>query len=289
MAFKWILAAWIWRRKILLVSVGAGPIRHPLSRFFLTAVAQMASYRTYRDKGSREFMQSLGIDVSADKVFPDIVFSLPVEAKRCPAKVVPIIGVGVMSYLGWLKGNSDGEAIYSTYLRKLKAFVVWLLDQGYDIRLLTGDVADWPAVENLRDEIDRSHCGHKRVKAMQTNDLSGLMDEIDETDVVVVTRYHNVVSALKLGRPVISIEYSQKNQALMDEMGLGDFCQHIEKLDLDLLKRQFQRIVGERPAIRRRILQMDCLFRKRLVVQEGVLANMLGEVRADRASKLMIG
>ena len=31
---------------------------------------------------------------------------------------------------------------------------------------------------------------------------------------------------------------------LMADMGLGDFCQHIEHLDADLLTRQFTRLVA---------------------------------------------
>ena len=283
MAFKWCLAAWIWRRKIFLVSIGAGPIRHPLSRFFLVSVARMASYRSYRDKNSWQFMQSLGLDVSGDRVYPDIVFSLPSGLERYPANDPRVVGVGVMSYFGWLKANANGEGIYQTYLQKLEAFIVWLLNQGYYIRLLTGDVGAWPAVEDLRKRIASSdaivHSGLERVTAVRTSDLRGLMDEINETSAVVVTRYHNLVSALKLGRPAISIEYSQKNRALMDEMGLGDFCQHIEDLDLDLLKQQFQRMFDDRAAIRSQILGVNADFRKRLTVQEDILADSLGGLK----------
>ena len=56
---------------------------------------------------------------------------------------------------------------------------------------------------------------------------------------IVATRYHNIVCALRLGKPLVSLGYAEKNDVLMTEMGVGRFCQHIERLDLDLLIEQF--------------------------------------------------
>ena len=65
-------------------------------------------------------------------------------------------------------------------------------------------------------------------------------------DLVVATRFHNIVSALKLGKPSISIGYAEKNDVLMAAMGLGDFCQHIERLSLDRLMRQLSTLAAGR-------------------------------------------
>ncbi len=61
---------------------------------------------------------------------------------------------------------------------------------------------------------------------------------------VVATRYHNVMCALKLGKPVISTGYAQKNIALMTDMGLAGFCQSAGALDIDLLIEQFRELEG---------------------------------------------
>ena len=54
--FKWCLAARIAGARIAFVSIGAGPIGHPLSRWLMTAAARLAHYRSYRDAISRDFM-----------------------------------------------------------------------------------------------------------------------------------------------------------------------------------------------------------------------------------------
>ena len=56
---------------------------------------------------------------------------------------------------------------------------------------------------------------------------------------VVATRYHNVVCALMLSKPTISIGYGEKNAVLMADMGLADYCQPVDHLDVGRLIEQF--------------------------------------------------
>ncbi len=71
------------------------------------------------------------------------------------------------------------------------------------------------------------------------------MEQMALTDVVVATRFHNIVCALKMHRPTISLSYAKKNDVLMAELGLGQFCQHIETFDVDRLTEQFSLLVGD--------------------------------------------
>ena len=50
-----------------------------------------------------------------------------------------------------------------------------------------------------------------------------LMQAMAPCGIVVATRYHNVMCALKLCKPTISMGYSRKFVALMESMGLADF------------------------------------------------------------------
>jgi polysaccharide pyruvyl transferase WcaK-like protein len=197
-----------------------------------------------------------------------------------------------MSYFGWLKAHVNGDNIYRAYLAKLNEFLTWLLERGHNIRLLTGDASDWAAVEDLKKYRLSSGATvpheQNRIIAVRTFDLGGLMEQINETGAVVVTRYHNLVGALKLGRPAISLEYSSKNQALMTEMGLDEYCQHIESFDVALLKRQFSRMFDKRSDVRRRILKCEVDFRERLSAQEIVLADLLCVPMAAQDPQILV-
>ena len=96
---RWSLVAKLFRCKLAFVSVGAGPIRHPLSRFFVKVALGMANYRSFRDSFSRSYVEGLGIS-TRNKVYPDLAFSLPkdVAAHDRPSDSRrPVIGVGLIT------------------------------------------------------------------------------------------------------------------------------------------------------------------------------------------------
>jgi polysaccharide pyruvyl transferase WcaK-like protein len=62
-----------------------------------------------------------------------------------------------------------------------------------------------------------------------------LLSQLSMVDVVVSCRFHNLLLALMLGKPVFAISYHAKFQPLMASVGLGEFCQDIEHIDVDTL------------------------------------------------------
>ncbi len=248
--FRWAAAARLCRVKFCFVGTGAGPILHPVSRWMLRSTAVWAHFRSFRDQVSKDFLTSLGIDTSGDHVYPDLVFKLPTPLReRDPTQEKLItIGVGLMNHNGWRAGHNSGSdpTIYQTYIEKMGRFVSSLLDRGYRVRLLTGETVDVRAVRDIGriakargyELIDSSLPPRKAKQLIMEpiNSLHDVMRQISDTDIVVATRFHNIVCALKLARPTISIGYELKNDAVMTDFGLGEFCQSIEDLDLELLE-----------------------------------------------------
>ena len=67
----------LFRTKVALVSVGASVRSQRRTRVYFTQAAKLAFYRSYRDVGSYDAMQRAGIDVTRDRVYPDLAFALP--------------------------------------------------------------------------------------------------------------------------------------------------------------------------------------------------------------------
>jgi polysaccharide pyruvyl transferase WcaK-like protein len=274
--FRWCLLARLFGTKVIFVSIGAGPIHHPLSRWLMRTAVAMAHYRSYRDEISKEFMSTIGFDAVRDSVYPDIAFALPepVPLRQPSAEGEPItVGVGIMSYNGWRGDKARDEAVYEAYVRKILSFIGWLLAEGYRVRVLMGDSSDQSTVERLSRTIHSDHPGPGKpaLVAEPAHSLHDVMAQIADTDIVVATRYHNVVCALKLGRPTLSIGYADKNDVLLAAMGLGDFCQHIDQLDLDLLIHQFRKLTEGRKNYERKIAEANAIFTNRLLHQQALL------------------
>jgi polysaccharide pyruvyl transferase WcaK-like protein len=278
--FRWCLSAKLSGTEVWFVSIGAGPIHHPLSRWLMKRAATVAQYRSYRDAVSREFMMSVGFDARTDPVYPDLAFKLPAPKFLTPRRAdgeALTVALGVMSYGGWRHDHDRGADIFAAYLQKLTRFLTWLLDRGHNVRILTGETSDHHAVEELMRAVAAGGriVPPERLVAEPMLSLHDVMRQIALTDIVVTTRFHNVVCALKLGRPTISIGYADKNDALLADMGLGDFCQHIESLDVDLLIKQFITLADKREVHEKRIREVNRAYQQRLAHQDALLASKL--------------
>src|SRR6516225_1718989 len=74
--FKLSTLAALSRVKLVFLSVGVGPIRHPLSRWFVKRSLALAHHRSYRDEASKQYLEKIGFDTKRDCVYPDVVFGL---------------------------------------------------------------------------------------------------------------------------------------------------------------------------------------------------------------------
>jgi polysaccharide pyruvyl transferase WcaK-like protein len=252
--FRWSLLAKLRGIKVCFMSIGAGPIQHPLSRWFMKVAANCADYRSYRDEISKAFMSSIGLNTQPDLVYPDLVFSLPRPTSAAETKTDRsrfTVGLGVMAYYGWRNQAASGEQIYQNYLAKLTSFALWLLKKGYCIRLLVGERNDQRAVAALFAAVTMAtgQTWHDQIIVEQITALPELLHQIAATDMVVATRFHNIVGALMMNKPTISLGYAKKNDVLMAEMGLGAYCQHIESFDVDQLIQHFTDLEAKAPEL----------------------------------------
>lgn len=232
--FRWSAAAKLAGKPFTFLSVGAGPITHPLSRFLMKSAVRLSDYCSYRDNVSCAYMAEIGATSATVPVTPDIVFALPRPDSPEPTTSATTIGLGVMSYYGWANDAVGGDGIFRTYIDKMSTIACRILEEGHALRILTGERCDRHAVDALVEAIRLRRgdvCGTDDVIDEPIESMSDLLAQIGRTDAVIGTRYHNVVGALMMNRPVISLGYAAKFDDVMASMGLGRYCHHVEELD----------------------------------------------------------
>jgi polysaccharide pyruvyl transferase WcaK-like protein len=84
-----------------------------------------------------------------------------------------------------------------------------------------------------------------------------------------------VMCALKLAKPVISLGYAAKNEAIMADAGLSDFCQHANTLDVDRLISQFSELESRSAQVREMIVERNAANARLLREQFGRLSAVL--------------
>lgn len=276
--FAWCLAAWLKGAKIAFVSVGAGPARHPVSRRLLLGAARLADYRSFRDADSRDFAASGGIDVSRDPIFPDIAFALPRPSHPAKRDERITIGLGVMGYYGWGVADEGARERHATYVARLADFAQRMLARGWRLRLYKGDDVDEASVGEVIAAVlrDRPEATEDDLRFERVEDLDALIERMGAVDLVVASRFHNLIGALMAGRPVVSLGYAAKNRSLLSDVDLGAFCQDIDDIDVDLLVRQVDALLADASArsavINARVAAHGDALRR----QERLIAGSLG-------------
>jgi polysaccharide pyruvyl transferase WcaK-like protein len=256
---RWAVISKLCRCKLLFVSVGGGPIRHPLSKCFVRAALALADYCSFRDAPSKDHLEASGIDVRKHAVYPDLAFSLPtdtVPANREPARRRAVVGVGVMNYHGRLGRGGSDQTIYGKYVANVASLVMRLVERGYAVRILIGDVVwDQDVRRDLRTELERRKCNSEagRVIDEPASSVDELLRQLASVDVVASSRFHNLLLGLILGKPGMAISYHEKFQPLMSGMGLGEFCCDIEQIDVDELFGKIVKLMEDAPAIKAKI------------------------------------
>lgn len=269
--FKWAIAARLAGCKVRFVSVGVAPIYGRLSRFFIKSALSAADYRSYRDNLSKARLERLGFDAGKDPVFPDLAFSLP----RC---ILPecgnddrkrqVVGVGVINYFDpRAAGQHNRHATYDAYLDKMCDFISWLIDHDYGVRILHGDVKyDGTVRQDLKAKLEKRGLRYEDAGIVD-EDISSVADLLAQlalTDVVVAPRFHNLILALMLNKPVLSISYDPKGNALLEAVGLGRYSQPIDNLKVDALVDQFIELEGRLEEIKPLLRQRTEEYRKLL-------------------------
>jgi polysaccharide pyruvyl transferase WcaK-like protein len=262
--------------KVALVSVGADVINKRVTRWLSNSTARLAFYRSYRDSYSRDVARQRGIDASGDQVYPDLVFGVPTPPYD-PGDP-QLVGVGVMAYHGGNDDRKQADQIHSSYVETVTRFTRWLIDSGYRVRLFGGDNKfDGDVAEQIQADLRRYRPDLEPscVTAESASSYAELIQQMAPCGIIVATRYHNVMCALKLCKPTISLGYSRKFIDLMADMGLAEFNQFAYSLDADRLIEQFKEIESRHAELQQQMAERNAANRQSLADQFAVLSGLL--------------
>ena len=226
--FKWCALAKAMGAKVAFVSVGAGPLRSPLSRFFIRAAVSSADYRSLRDQSSARLMTDIGVRRET-LVYPDPAYSLPLPpvTRRAPRRGSLVVGINPLPYFDAHYWAEHDEKIYRAHVEVMSRFAAWLIQHGHRVCLFPTQLrADPEVIEDVRREILASGIPGVASGILErpVDGFDTLITAIDEMDAVVATRYHGIVFALQMNKPVVGVSYDPKTSDLMHDVGLGDVC-----------------------------------------------------------------
>jgi polysaccharide pyruvyl transferase WcaK-like protein len=286
--FRWSLGAKLARTTFAFVSVGAGPIQHPVNRFLMKNAVRLSGYCSYRDDISRSYMAEIGASAADTPVTPDLVFGFPRPDHAAARADRPTVGLGVMAYQGWANDPVSGESIFASYVENMSAIACRILDKGYSVRVLIGETSDERAVHALVANVQKRRNGkafEDGLVAEPILSMTDLLTQIGRTDAVIATRYHNVIGALMMGRPVVSLGYASRFDEAMRNVGLEKYCHHAEHVVPQTVLDHLFEVIGEWDSIAR---QVDRRIQGYRLENEHQLANLLARAGSGGESQMSV-
>jgi polysaccharide pyruvyl transferase WcaK-like protein len=274
--FRWCVTAKLCRCKLMFVSVGAGPIYGGFARWLVKSALSLADFRSYRDSPSAQYLEDIGFRTNRDRVFPDLVFSHPraVMADSAPRNHRrPVVALGLMSYAGRYSVPNPKDETYVAYLQNLAQAVRWLILQKFDVNVLIGNLWDLPVRQEFRRVLREklSEAEERHIIEEPVTCVEQLVSQLAAADLVVATRYHNVLLALLNNKPAISISFHPKCASLMDAMGLSEYCLDIHTLKADSLIEMFRELQENAGKLKLMIRQKTGEFRSMLDEQYALI------------------
>jgi polysaccharide pyruvyl transferase WcaK-like protein len=270
----------LFRTRIALVSVGANDIKQRATRMLSNWTARMAFYRSYRDAYSRDAMRRRGIDTSRDGIYPDLAFGMPTPPWE--AGDPQLVGVGVMDYYGGNDDRRQAAELHATYVDKVTRVVQWLVDSGHRVLLFGGDTKyDVGIAEQIRTEVRRQRpgLGPEQIVMEPGSSYQELMQALSPVGTVIATRYHNVICALKLGKPTIALGYSEKFAPLMVDMGLAEFTESASSFDVAMLTERLTELEKRHGELQQMMAERNAAKLANLEDQFAVLSTLLFAAR----------
>jgi polysaccharide pyruvyl transferase WcaK-like protein len=249
---RWTILARLRGARVVLLSVGAGPLDGRLACQFIRWTLHLADYLSVRDEGSARKVGEIGwkapVPVRPDLAFSFAAGSLPERSTNTSRTESLVVALNLMPVHDprWWPGAKP--QVQKTYLAAVEGFIEYLLGRGHRVELYGTQPADeWIA----RDVINRISRGvaTDRLALAKVRSLDELTALYQRCDVIVPTRFHGILLALRFARPVIGICYYRKSRELMRDFGLERYAFDLDNVTADQLVTAFSDIIAERPRV----------------------------------------
>jgi polysaccharide pyruvyl transferase WcaK-like protein len=211
---------------------------------------RIADYRSFRDRDSQELIRTIGVNHRL-LVYPDPVYAMDVarftkSAKSTNSKrVVGMNPIGFCDPRVWARHDAS---LYEAYLQKVTHFALWLVEQGYDLRIFTTESGlDRRVIEDVRIRLCASLAPEliNHIFAGASETVERVLQQMSEFDFVITSKFHGIIFSHILGKPVISLSYHRKMDVAMESMGQCRFSTDIERFEVEWLIEAFRESVEQ--------------------------------------------
>ncbi|KIL46618.1 hypothetical protein KP77_27450 [Jeotgalibacillus alimentarius] len=206
--------------------VGAGPITTPAGTMLIKQITNAASIVTVRDEDSKKLLEKIGVTKSIG-LTADPAFGLIPEVPRKKTEQIKRVAVTAVPYYSSQYWPVHREEKYQAYITSFAQALDKLIEEkGIEVTFYaTKYPQDLEVVRDIR--LKMAHDSKIIDKNMKPHDL---MNFSAEQDIIIGTRLHSLILAVRTGTPVIAVGYHEKVGSFSKLIEQHDYYTGIEQL-----------------------------------------------------------
>lgn len=265
--FKWTMLARFTKVRSIFLNLGVGPLSSTAGKLLSVQALKQADYVSFRDEKSQKLARSSGF-TGKSYVFPDNVYgldnNLATSAESQRAKEL-IVGFAPVPYGDpQLHPNEKDRVVYDTFLSKCTSIHEWLSANRYSVWLFGTDVGVDPPVNKQLLSAVRDQNKGGSLKDYNPQTVQEVLELMSRMDYIITCRFHGVIFAHLLNKPVVAIAHHPKVITLMNELGLGDYCVDIRDFDPVQVTDMFSSLVHNSHEVKASMSESLCRYRSEL-------------------------
>ena len=263
------LPSMLFRVPVVKLSQGMGLFNGWLNRVSATWIMRRCAKVFARGEGSLEATRALGL---GDRLAmaPDIAFSFRPEdslthenpdyerdvVERLEALRPEVDGIVALSVSSVVHKKCEKNGI--DYVRVMSEVTDGLVERGHGVLVYPNATReatdslhnnDLPLVRNIAES--SSHAGSDRVVAIARDlNTASLRKVLEPVDSMIASRFHAMISALSMAKPIMVLGWGHKYQEVLRQLGIEEWCFDFTELRTDVVLGHFDRFSEAQSEIR---------------------------------------
>lgn len=247
--------AFILKKPVMIYANGIGPINKTFNRRLTKWILERVDLITLRDKGSLDFVKSIGVKNDRIMVTADPVFTLNPAEKERIKEILRIEGIDTsrqligISVRNWKNDDALIQAVAKGTRRLIddKSVGVVMIPMHYP--------EDLEISERISDLSGSNNCWTLKGKYS----VEEIMGIIREMEIMAAMRLHSLIYAATQGVPMAGLVYDPKVKGFLDELGLDHYT------DVkSITSESFYKLVSEVWAVREEVGRSIDIHKERL-------------------------
>ena len=266
-----VVLAKLLSKRVVIHSVGVGPIRTWIGKRLTRAAANLADSVTVRDHESQYILASIGVNkdigVSADPVF----LLEPVKSEKVKGLLASNdltsglkIGVCIQDLLSWSNENKMAlaEALDRT-ISEMGAKVVFIPFGSYRDGWFSKDSSDTVDLSSARRLA--AMMNERAIIIAEELDPQELLSFIGELDIIISMRLHGIIMGISQSIPVIGLTYKQETKItnLMKWIGQGENLFFVDELNRENILNHIEAILSHKEHLKLSLRKKKSVLAKR--------------------------